>query len=390
MTKRNDHPDAVRVTRMTSSGAHYRSVTPSLVWTALLTMIISACGIDKAAFTPMLEANELVGRITLEHRSYNLATDSPYDTAQLHPTIISGTGEVIDDSVIYSVDNAKVVTVSPTGQLQATGAGTTVIRASVSRHGGTRTDTAVVSVIAGTPAAFVARLAIEPNPGDSAKHAADGGAKTMRLVRLDSANGTMTTLGVTLRSSDTLIATIALSGRNVRVTPRRPGRVYLHISTYAYGKSIHDSLSFLVGWPVEATFSTYTQFRKGTTQEFLNFYPGRLILGVGACVVWSNPNGDYDLDVVFDDPSVAETSDKCFNHFGEPNETGNVLPFRLVYDEAGVITMPFPFRGRSFSRAGAYTFRSAIHGTTGTIIVCDEADDSSCSPENYQWETVKE
>jgi hypothetical protein len=359
----------------------------------LMLATTAACGIDRATFAPALDPSLLVGNVMLEHRAFNLATAAPYDTVQLRTAVYSGTGQRIDVPVTYTSDNPMVVTIDESGLMQVTGAGTTVIRASATSHGATRMDTAVVNVIAGTPTAFVAEFKIEPNPGDSAKHAVPSSlerGKVLRITRLDSAGRAMTTLRVAFWSSDTATAIIAASGTNVQVTPRRPGRVYLHLSTYAYGQALHDSLSFLAGWPVTGTINAFAMLRPGTREEFLNLTPTRITIGVGGCVIWGNNNRDYDMDIVFDDSSAAGTSDVCRRHSGAAGETGNIAPFRPDLDQNGNVVGLGGFRARSFSRPGVYTFRSTLHGVTGTIVVCDEVNDPQCSPENYKWGSVNQ
>jgi hypothetical protein len=352
---------------------------------------LAACGSDTQGLDPSIQASHLLAAVHLEYNAYNLATDAPYDTVQLHLAGVSGTGASMDEPVTYSVANPAAVEISATGLLHALLPVTnTIVRASMTKNGITLTDSAYVTVISGSPTQRLAQIALQLNPGDSAKIAAGGlglRAKSLRLIRADANGVNMPTLTVTLTSSDQSVAKIVQSGNNASVTPQqRPGQIMLAVSTYAYGVGLRDSLSFLVGWPIGAYISVYSAFRTGTTQSYLNFNPGQLTVGMGACVIWYNPQTTA-VSLVFDDTTGvrAPAPGLCASYSTSDPNGGNVAAFGTQYDANGALVYLSNYRARSFPVAGVYTYRSPTDGTSGTIVVCDEAHDSTCSPANYQW-----
>lgn len=356
-------------------------------------LLLSACGIDQEAFSPSVSGDRLLASIQLEYNAYNLATASPFNTVQLRTIGISGIGDSVESTVVYSVADSDVLEVSATGVLKALApAASTVVRASTTRNGLTLVDSAFVSVVSGSPTQKLAQLAIEPNPGDSAKVAAGEFAKILRLIRTDSAGNNMPALLVSVRSSDPSAATITQSSNDINIEPIHPGRVFFYVSSYAYGTAVRDSLSFLIGWPVKGFITAYTRFKTGNSDPLIDFHPRRATIGVGACLVWINSNA-IDVDITFDDPS----------HAGPPSNIGNCAILRMFHLDSGNIaafrgvSKPTTFedifsmmRGRTFSVPGTYTYHSKLYGTTGTIVVCDEVNDKTCFPDNFEWYTVSQ
>lgn len=352
--------------------------------------LVSACSIDKEAFTPAIGADQLLSKVKLEFNAYNLAMDEPYNTVQLRVSGISGSGEIVDQPVTYSVANPALLEVSSTGLVRALAptAGT-VVHASMTYNGLTRTDSAFIAVIDGSPVIYPARVAIEPVPGDSAKFAVGGHGlrdKTMLLIRADSSGDNMSDLRVAISSADTSIAKVVQSLNNVTVRPVRPGRTTFHVSTYAYGIALHDSISFLVGWPLGGHVDVYARYLTGSATPILDFHAGRFTVGIGSCILWQNFT-EIDVDIEFETPELVDppVGATCLGLGSADINGGNIAPFRTQYSSNGSIDIFSKMRGRTFNTAGVYRYYSKIHGTSGEIIVCDELNDSTCSPENYKW-----
>lgn len=344
---------------------------------------------DKDGFRPSLDPDGFFTSFQLEHQAYNLSTDEPYNTVQLIATGLFGDNTPVPAEVVYSVSHPTAVEISPTGVLTAKAAVTNaVIYASMTYQGFTRRDSALLGIIDGLPAEHLKRLAIALNPSDSAKISNTAGNKIMQLIREDSAGNQMTAVRVALRSSDTLTARISLSGTNVSVQPRRPGPVMLYASTYAYGVAQKDSMSFIVGWPLWGLHSTYERIPTGTRQPVLDFFPGTFTMGVGGCIAWANLSEDLDIDITFEDPAkVAAPAipGNCALLGGIDPNPGNIPPFRIETGSNGQVVPLSQFRARAFLEPGVYNYYSTLHGTKGRIIVCDEANDSTCAPENIKW-----
>lgn len=371
-------------------------MTRDLIKYLSIIVIISACSMDKDGFNPASRQDQLLTEVKLEFNAYNLATDEPYNTVQLQATAISGTGKVLDHPVTYSVADPKLLEVSSDGVLKAIAPTTgTVVRVSMTYNGLTRTDSAFVAVTSGTPSAFPARVAIELNEGDSAKAAAPGlgGAtsKSIRLIRADSSGNNMSALRVAVSSADTATAKITQSSNNVAVNPVRPGRTTLYVSTYAYGIALRDSLSFLVGWPVDAWINVYARFPTGMATPILDFYSKRFTLGTGACVAWIN-HTEMDVAIEFEEPELVGPAnrDLCVIIAAMTGDTGggNIDAFRTEIKEDGSFDAFQRMRSRAFNTPGVYRYHSRLYGTYGEIIICDEQNDSTCSPENYRWGAI--
>lgn len=363
-----------------------------------------ACGIDTEGVAPAIHASRLLQRVTIEYRTYNLSRMQPYDTVTLNARGISGTGATVDAPIKFAYDT-QYVDIRENGFLTVKKAvDRTVVTATMSYGGATRVDTTIINVINGSPPVNP-RVAIAPNVGDSAKVAYSGVwltlQKTLRLIREDG-NGTPLSMLVTVQSSDIAVASITQSGASLAVAAVRPGRTVFRVSTYAYGVGLQDSLSFIVGWPLFVRVLGQERFVSGSLVPTLGLGGERITVGIGACVIWSNPSADTDMDIIFDDPTHVAPSDSAFSEggmmcklFSSQDTTagvlnrGNVAPWHVTeFFAPGVPNVFTASRGRAFPKAGVYTYHSARHGYTGTIVVCDESHDTSCAPENYKWGEV--
>jgi len=389
-----------RITRMNASVRLLAlKVSGARVALAVLLSGAMACGLDKQAVGVAIDPADLLQKVEAEYRTYNLSRVEPYDTVTLNVRGVSGIGTTIEAPILYGYDD-RYVTISPEGVLKAIApVASTSVTMTMTFGGSTRVDTIRVSVIAEAPQP-VQRVAIAVNAGDSAK--GTNGPKILRLIRESVDGANMATLLVSVRSSDTATAKIAQSGGNLQVTPVRIGRVVLHVSTYAYGLGMRDSLPFLVGWPLIERVGSYTRYDRERKQEILDFKNGNVTIGVGACVTWINLNRTSDLDVVFEDSANVLSADSAAKEVlalckvwssadtvgtGKPHGE-NISPWRGKLFPNGGVDALSTGRSRAFRKPGIYRYRSVLNGSTGTITVCDEKNDPTCSPETYQWGTV--
>ncbi len=358
------------------------------------------CGIETEAVAPSVNPSELISYLEPEFRTYNLSTVAPYDTVTLKIRGVSGAGTTLDLPVSFAYDT-QYVAITSDGILQAKSVVTnTPVVVSMSNNGATRYDTLRVSVI-GTLPRHLARVAIEPAVGDSAKITmllnARAPRKSLLLIRNDSSNAPVTSVLVWIQSSNTGVASVAQSANTVSVTPRAPGRTMLRISTFAYGAGFRDSLAFITGWPLLSYVLLTESFITGRLTPVLSLNGTRNIIGLGGCIVWRNVNPDLETDLVFDDPSVALPGDSAteitrtacqLTNVVYPTAEGsgiggNIPAFHLRFGDNG---MPIDgSRIRAFTKPGIITYRSPIYNFVGTIVVCDERNDLTCAPEHYQW-----
>lgn len=351
-----------------------------------------ACGIEQDGFGTEKSPRQFFARLDVDHHAVNLAMTSPYNTVQLQVVAEMGDGSAAPGTPTFTVQDSAAVSVSATGLLTAIEPiEKTVVRISMTLDGVTRTDSVAVSVIAGSPPSLLNELAIVPQPNDSAKVNVGGnlggGSKTLTLLRLNTDRDTLSSVLVSLRSSDSLTAVMSLSGNDIYVTAKRPGHAMLYVSTYAYGVEKRDSLPFTVGWPLGVFVSTWDRIATGTNVSILDFNPRSLTVGVGACVIWWN--GEVDgraIDIVFDDPSVASEADgMCATLSVLPAAPGNIPAFAPTLGPSGNPEFGTQFASRMFLKPGKHHYRSTLYGTEGVIHVCDEHEDRSCAPQYLKW-----
>lgn len=374
-----------------------------LKWVLVIGSILTSigCSLSDEGFSSYLEPSQFFSRFELEHNAYNLSMVLPYNTVQLKVAAEMEDGSPTPGSIVYTVSNPAIEVTEDGGLRAVSPIASAVIHASLTYDGLTRTDSAIVSVIDSEPVSLHT-LAIRPNNGDSAKVTIQnvGGraqSKSLPLIRESESGNNLSHILVSLRSSDTLTASVVRSGNNVTVRTVRPGRVTLFVSTFAYGKVKKDSLPFTVGWPLWSLMRTYDRTPSGSFTPILDFTIRNFTVGVGACLSWQNPylgatpDLDLDLDINFEDSiSVGLPSEgtPCRTQYGLYDSLpGNIHPFRSIRPEIGGTTAAYysSIRSRLFTKTGVYPYWSNIHGTSGVITVCDELNDTTCAPARSKW-----
>lgn len=373
------------------------------------TSVLAACGAEKVAFAPTNDGSLLLKSVQFDMHAYNLATDLNYNRVQLHVTALMGDGSAAPAAVRYTASDT-LIEIDSTGLLTALHPtpGPVTVTASVTVRGVTRADTVRVRVFSGVPPALVGWLALTPLPGDSAVligafpvAALIGGMdnKYLNAAAYDK-DGNLVDVELSLQSSDPDVA-IFCSCSFGQVTPRSPGLVWLHLSTYAFGTYFRDSLQLRVD-----SLRYYTVNTKlipetpvpGVTQV-LQFYPGEFTVPRGSDVVFISPvkvlggipskhcawdpdpttlfcyGADEYLDVIFDDPSAASASVRIdptntadpyaafANVYNSQHGSGNIPPFRF-----NDVDGENPYQVRTFNTPGDYAFHNS-RGGKGVIHV---------------------
>lgn len=354
---------------------------------------LSACNMDKAGLNLYGDTGTMVSYVRFEHRAYNLAIDTPYNTVNLDVGAYSIQNKRLDFPITYEVTNHLAMEIDSSGVLHAKGtASGALIKAYTTVDGVTRRDSVYVTITAGTPARLPVKVAFELNPGDSAKLGETtqyARGKTVKIIRNDDTGGNISTLQVGLWASDLSKAKVAQSGNNATITPYRPGNVTFYISTYAYGRVFLDSLPYLIGWPVSGYIGAYTRMPSGSRDSIVDFHPKRLTVGTGACVHWAAKSYNYPVDVEFEDSAEAKSPvnvPQCWAFMIDGFVPGNISAWKVLSDGNGGPLTGSHMRARVFTKPGIYKYRSKLYNTTGEIRVCDEKNDPSCAPENYKWE----
>ncbi len=349
------------------------------------TLLSVGCKLADGGATSLLPPDQFFAVLALEQHAINLSLMAPYDTVTLNTVAMMADGSAVPDEITYSVSNPAIRVTG--GILKADSAIARAVVRVILTHGTvTRTDSAIVSVIATAPP-HLSDFGLRLSATDSAKVSA-GDTKTIPLIRQSQSGANLSGLHVFVRSSDTTIAKITQSGDDVNITSIRPGRVVLYASTLAFGIAQNDSLVFTVGWPLFFRSPIAERFATGSVAAVLDFGYRDFTIGVGGCVVWINMNVTTDIDLQFDDPSHvgAPGGTVCPETFQiqDPDVGGNIAPFhRIPWDgnfEHYASAFLSPYRARTFSAPGIFTYSTSIHGTTGMVRVCDERNDTTCAP----------
>ncbi len=365
------------------------SNSPCCWWhTALIAVCVftgTGCNLSDTGPSPYRSPEQFFAVLSLEHHAINLSMVAPYDTVTLHTVQAMGDGSEVPGEVVYSVSSPSISITD--GVLKAERpVSRAMIRVQLTYGTMTRTDSAIVSVIAAAPNPlrdFGLRLPL----GDSAKIGTSvDGVKTIPLLRKSESGSNLSTLLVSLVSSDTTVAAITQSGSNVNIVPKRPGRVVLSTSTFAFGTRWQDSLVFTVGWPTQFGMFIFERFAAGSLTKVLDFAYRDVTIGVGGCVTWTTQSTEMDADLQFDETTHvnAPAGNPCGDNVLDPTVGGNIAPFHLIVwdgDLANFVSAILsPRRARVFSASGVFPYHSSLHGTSGIVRVCDERNDTTCAP----------
>jgi hypothetical protein len=315
-----------------------------------------------------------------------MSTVAPYNTLQLMATPYLASGAVANDSIVATFRTKDTtLSITPDGLVTAlTTTPDTWIAVSLRdpARNITHIDTLFVTVTDQVPTSPMVAFSIQRPPGDSAKIAVYDAAVSLFLdtvrVVASAEDGTdlQSLLRVRYLVSDSAIATVDQTSGVV--TGMRPGAVMIWATTTYYGVTKTDSMRMTIGNPLSAT--VFSEIRPSATVagEYVRvFNPSTITIGVGGTILFSQAirlNGpDIGMDVVFDDPSVAQPS--TLPVYWLETGTGNIGPLpSLTLDgqfnpDCFVSFTYCAGATRSFPAAGTYHYHSALYGTTGTIIV---------------------
>lgn len=356
----------------------------------------SACTGDKS-FGPSTDLHRLLQSVQLSTHAYNLSTEAPYDTVTLHVAATLGDSSQAPVTLHYTISDT-LITVNPDGFVRGIHPTSTPVSIVVSAtyNGATRADTAYVSVIGGPPTR-VAAVVIRPLENDSAAVGfeypdvdyANAYHKSF-IQEADDASGTpIDGIVLDVWASDPAIVSINASGS---LRGLKAGTTWLHVSTFAYGEYVTDSLQFTV-YPPRLYFIFSTEkftLVDGKVTKVTEFTNGQITVPRGSDVVWRSPippcatsnDGCTGTEtgpavaVIFDDSSAAEVSRfpvyppnpfPCFfvntvycqsDHGGSGNM---VVQVDLGAGRNGA-------EARQFNRPGRYPYHNT-QGGTGEIIV---------------------
>lgn len=341
-----------------------RRPQPFIALTLLLCLVgvwgvLASCSGDTT--NPVsVPAQQAYWALQLDQHALALALTPPYDTVHLSALALSAVGTPLAGagSVHYS-DLDSSVTLDATGLVTARyRTASTRVVASLTVHGVTLTDTAIIQVTDSALHYPLASFSIQPRADglDSARFAVDGQyyytspvvpvyATNTHGDTLCNVNGCA--LVVAFTSSDPTVASIDHAGN---VTPHIVGRVTFTATTWAYGVAKKDSLPFVITYPSHAFVVINALTPVGSQTPVLWISPAADTVGVGADVNFSNFASTDTVDVEFDDSTTV---------------VGGNIPI-LAFMSGGHCCAD-----RFFSTIGTHTYRSHKLGITGAVVVSD-------------------
>jgi hypothetical protein len=375
----------------------------------------AGCSTDATDFVVSADPHQLIKSLTLGEHVYNLATQSPYDRAQLNAVALMQDGTPVPGTIKYVSSDTFKVRVDSVGVLTGLDSNWTkgdgslqpvIVTASVTQGGITRRDSAQVFVVVGPPPVTVDHIVVQPLPGDSAVQPlvygqilnllGEGVAyaavarKQMMAGAYDASGTRLNALAVNIQAADTAVAIVAPSiydPNSAYVYARRTGETWLYATTFAYGREYRDSILYRIGalkYYAIGVGNTVVSVN-GTLQTVLGFAPDSIVVPAGSDVTWFAPQdaggtaSGSTVDVIFDDPSAAEFSPRTYNDFvgqilvNNSGGSGNIAPFQFKPALPPDYTFALGRETRLFNKVGTFRYHNS-HGGSGVIVVLPEAD----------------
>jgi hypothetical protein len=353
---------------------------------------VIGCSGDTTEPAPSGNPSQLYVAMQLNQHAINMAV---HDTMRLTAATLTGAGtQLMGAGPVRFITKDSSVTVDSTGLVTAQFAiPQTLVYASVTVHGVTHTDSALIQVTPTAPAPLVG-FAIQLPPGQDTNVAVNTAGEvvfppfglTFPVLSHEAtdASGDSIPLLVYYSSTNPVVAQATfismggyLNGKlylgDAVLQAFQVGEATISVETWAYGVVKRSSRTFIVGPPHFAKIRMLAETPVASLTQIGTFTPSAYTVGVGAVVTWEDDSVDVPIDVVFDDSSaVQESIDinstpyiSClvFNTVC-PTATGagNIPPFQADQNGPGD-------RARSFPTAGTYTYHSSLYGTRGKIIV---------------------
>jgi hypothetical protein len=311
-----------------------------------------------------------------------MSTVAPYDTLQLIATPQNAFGQPLVGSVLDSVHTVfqlvdpsdTSLTVSTSGLVQARYPTQSVLVAvQTSLQGITRVDTLSFKITAEAHPPHLDSLLLQVTPNDTFPMGGDplGAVWTLNASALDADSQIISDVPIAFRSADTMNISVDALGSIQSVNGGwRTGPIVLYAATTVYGVTKVDSVVLTVIPPRFGTISIKFRTPRESTTPVAYFDPPLDTVSVGAIVVWSyNASaGDLPVDVTFDDPTAVEASIFELLYCGT-SRSGNIPAFAGPDSTATCFLDQIGWKSRQFPEPGIYHYHSALHGTSGTIVV---------------------
>lgn len=350
---------------------------------------LTACSSPDVSYLASPDPALAYRALTLQAHAITMSIVAPYDTLQLVATARSGLGTPLADAPAPTfVTTDSSVRVSTTGLLTARAVRSNVlVIASLTYQGIRLADTAIITVTNVTTPQRVARLVLQPKPGDDTTYPVPtfgsfvygvSGTKVLDVEAQDisgmSISGALVALSTSVPvevtfpgspfgpSSVTTATTSGFVNLTFSQATSLVGSITLRADATIYGATMRDSLVLTLLDPILAVIRVDTQARAANTQVVHTVSPSvPVTISTGGFVWWWNNVSD-SLDIEFDDSTMAAADVRAFNSGG-----GNIPPFTGC--SGGPLNQCLNIQSRQFLRPGSVRFHSVKTGVSGTIIV---------------------
>ncbi len=340
----------------------------------------AACSPD-ITVPPAMQMQPFYARLELNHHAILLSSVSPYDTVTLLTTPMTLNGDVwfpvgVSDAerdailnatppVFVSADSSRVK-VSPTGLVSVvrpTDAGTVRIIASRQIGNVTRSDTALVRVIANATPPVIKTFTLRP---DSAA-IANGEMLTLVLTAADPDGTPIPNVVTYLRSLNPSLVGIggtAGTGHNVLFVKAlaNTGSVKIRTNAYVYGKVVSDSFTVHVKHPVNSDVTIQVIRGEGGRMQW-GLPKRELNMSRGGSVRWQ-----YQGDSLLLADSISQRPVSIV--FERPDDALPAIPTGQNSGGGNIVNMiDTTGRYRRFLAVGRHKFTIQPVGIEGFVVV---------------------
>jgi hypothetical protein len=183
-------------------------------------------------------------------------------------------------------------------------------------------------------------------------------------ARIMAENGTsIANLVVAYGSSDSTVATVASGG----LYGQQRGTAKVTASTYAYGVSLADSVTYIIGYPTYQNLGIAQHPPATGTERVTYFSPDTVTIGIGGVILFmTDAKNSKDISIVFDEPSAATApTGGIWALFADPSATGNIAPL-----PPGQSLPNWAFR--QFNTPGIYRFHDGDNQAVGWVAVRED------------------
>lgn len=336
-----------------------------------IVVLLAGCKIDEFAAAPILSREQLPFVLYVEQREIEMSTVAPYDTLSINAEVQTVDGIRLDDAVIRYQSSDSSLRVSSSGMLTARKAINKVtLTITGEANGAAFRETVNVKITNIAQPDSLQKIRIDRAGGDSNFFAPNEQffETTLASTGLNSQGNPIA--GVLSYWSITPNTTIARLPRTERgnLQYRGPGEIMVYTTTTYYGRTLYDSIRFIMQPPKYAIVHFRDRIRRADGQQVFYFSPDTVVITAEGIIQFVNEVPGAILDIQFDNPLSASPGCPfvvfCGGEMPMTGGSGNIAPFKTDSE-----VFFGNSRSRRFSHPGTYRYWSAISLDTGVIVV---------------------